>query len=112
MVATMLRGVGFNVIDLGINVAADVFVQKVAEERPQVLGLSALLTTTMPEMGKVLGALEEAELRGSVKVMVGGAPINARFAREIGADGYGRDAAEAVEVAKQLVSGTTHTTNL
>jgi len=105
MVATMLRGVGFNVIDLGINIAADVFVQKVAEERPQVLGLSALLTTTMPEMGKVLEALEKAGLRGSVKVMVGGAPINALFSREIGAEGYGRDAAEAVEVAKQLVGG-------
>jgi 5-methyltetrahydrofolate--homocysteine methyltransferase len=102
MVATLLRGIGFNVIDLGINVAADEFARKVAEERPQLLGLSALLTTTMPEMGKVLEALEKAGLRNSVKVMIGGAPVNARFAREIGADGYGRDAAEAVEVAKDL----------
>jgi corrinoid protein of di/trimethylamine methyltransferase len=105
MVATMLRGIGFNVIDLGIDIGADAFVKHVAEQRPQVLGLSALLTTTMAEMGKVLKALERAGLRGSVKVMVGGAPVNARFAEEIGADGYGRDAAEAVEVAKQLMAG-------
>jgi len=104
MVATMLRGLGFNVTDLGINISADLFVKKVAEERPQILGLSALLTTTMPEMGKVLEALDKAGLRNSVKVMIGGAPVNARFARDIGADGYGRDAAAAVEVAKALVA--------
>jgi len=104
LVATILRGVGFNVIDLGINITAETFVQKVAEEGPQVLGLSALLTTTMPMMGKVLEALTGAGLRNSVKVMIGGAPVNERFASDIGADGYGRDAAEAVEVAKKLIA--------
>ena len=76
MVATMLRGVGFNVVDLGINVAVDAFVTKVAEERPQVLALSALLTTTMPEMRKVIAALTQAGVRETVKVIVGGAPVN------------------------------------
>lgn len=66
------------------------------------------MTTTMPEMGKVLESLEKAGLRGSVRVMVGGAPANARFAREIGADGYGRGAAEAAEVAKELVAAAAH----
>lgn len=103
MVATMLRGVGFNVVDLGINVAADVFVQKANEERPQVLALSALLTTTMPEMGKVIGALSQAGVREAVKVIVGGAPVNQNFAKDIGADGYAKDAAEAVDLVRRLI---------
>jgi corrinoid protein of di/trimethylamine methyltransferase len=102
MVATMLRGVGFNVVDLGINVAFDVFVKKVAEERPQVLALSALLTTTMPEMRKVIGALTLAGSREIVKVIVGGAPVNQNFASDIGADGYARDAAEAIDLVRSL----------
>jgi 5-methyltetrahydrofolate--homocysteine methyltransferase len=102
MVATMLRGVGFNVVDLGINVAFDVFVKKVAEERPQVLALSALLTTTMPEMRKVIGALTQAGSRESVKVIVGGAPVNQNFASDIGADGYARDAAAAIDLVRSL----------
>jgi methylmalonyl-CoA mutase cobalamin-binding domain/chain len=104
MVATMLRGVGFYVVDLGINVAPDVFVKKVNEERPQVLALSALLTTTMPEMGKVIGALSQAGVREGVKVIVGGAPVNKTFAEGIGADGYAKDAAEAIDLVRGLVA--------
>ena len=103
MVATLLRGVGFNVVDLGINVAADVFVKKVVDERPQVLALSALLTTTLPEMGKVIGALSQAGVRGAVKVIVGGAPVNQNFANEIGANGYAKDAAEAIDLVRSLI---------
>jgi 5-methyltetrahydrofolate--homocysteine methyltransferase len=103
MVATMLRGVGFNVVDLGINVAADVFVKKVVDERPQVLALSALLTTTLPEMGKVIGALSQAGLRKTVKVIVGGAPVNQNFADDIAADGYAKDAAEAIDLVRSLI---------
>jgi len=103
MVATMLRGVGFNVVDLGISVAADAFVRKVAEERPQVLALSALLTTTMPEMGKVIGALTRVGSRETVKVIVGGAPVNQNFANDIGADGYAKDAAEAIDLVRSLI---------
>jgi 5-methyltetrahydrofolate--homocysteine methyltransferase len=103
MVATMLRGVGFNVVDLGINVAAAAFVKKVADERPQVLALSALLTTTMPEMRKVIGALTQAGVRETVKVIVGGAPVNQNFAKDVGADGYARDTAEAIDLVRSLI---------
>jgi 5-methyltetrahydrofolate--homocysteine methyltransferase len=103
MVATMLRGVGFNVVDLGISVAVDAFVRKVAEERPQVLALSALLTTTMPEMSKVIGALTQVGSRETVKVIVGGAPVNKNFANDIGADGYAKDAAEAIDLVRSLI---------
>jgi 5-methyltetrahydrofolate--homocysteine methyltransferase len=102
VVATMLRGVGFNVVDLGINVAADVFVRKVAEEQPQVVALSALLTTTMAEMQEVIGALTQAGIRETVKVIVGGAPVNKNFADAIGADGYGKDGAEAIDLVRSL----------
>ena len=105
MVFTMLRGVGFEVKDLGINVPAERFVQEVATFRPHILGLSALLTTTMPEMRNVIDALIAARLRDTVKVMVGGAPVNAKFAGSIGADGYGADAGEAVVLAKKLMQG-------
>jgi 5-methyltetrahydrofolate--homocysteine methyltransferase len=103
MVATMLRGVGFSVADLGINIAADVFINKVIDEQPQILALSALLTTTMPEMGKVIGALSQAGIRESVKVIVGGAPVNQNFAKDIGADGYAKDAAEAIDLVRSLI---------
>lgn len=103
MVVTMLKGVGFEVKDLGINVSAERFVSEVESYAPDILGLSALLTTTMPEMAKVIRKLEEKGLRKKVKVIVGGAPVNEKYAREIGADGYGRDAGEAVEVAKRLL---------
>jgi 5-methyltetrahydrofolate--homocysteine methyltransferase len=103
MVSTMLRGTGFEVIDLGINVNSDEFVKKVAEHRPDILGLSALLTTTMPEMKKVIEGLREAGLREHVKIMVGGAPVNRKFAEDIGADGYARDAGDAVGLARNLL---------
>jgi len=103
MVVTMLRGVGFEVEDLGINIKIEEFASKVAELKPDILGLSALLTTTMPEMKKIIDALTERGLREKVKVMVGGAPVNEKFAREIGADGYAPDAGASVEVAKQLL---------
>jgi len=103
MVVTMLRGVGFEVEDLGINIKTEEFASKVAELKPDILGLSALLTTTMPEMKNIIDALTERGLRDKVKVMVGGAPVNEKFAREIGADGYAPDAGASVEVAKQLL---------
>jgi 5-methyltetrahydrofolate--homocysteine methyltransferase len=104
LVNMMLEGAGFNVVDLGVDLSVDKVVEKVAELKPQILGLSALLTTTMPEMQKVIGVLEEKGLRGSVKVMVGGAPVDAKFAEKIGADGYGKDAADAVQLAKKLIA--------
>ncbi len=103
MVVTMLRGVGFEVEDLGINIKVEAFVNKVAELKPDILGLSALLTTTMPEMKKIINALTESGLRDTVKVMVGGAPVNQTYARQIGADGYAADAGESIEIAKQLL---------
>lgn len=104
MVVTMLRGVGFEVKDLGINLPAETFARAVADERPDILGMSALLTTTMPEMAKVIEALKAGGLRDKTKVIVGGAPVNAKFARDIGADGYAADAGEAVDLAKGLIS--------
>jgi 5-methyltetrahydrofolate--homocysteine methyltransferase len=104
LVVMMLEGSGFEVIDLGVNMDADRVVEEVAARRPQVLGLSALLTTTMPEMKNVIEALEARGLRKGIRVMVGGAPLDAAFAKEIGADGYGRDASEAVALARNFVS--------
>ncbi|PKN29011.1 MAG: hypothetical protein CVU64_10465 [Deltaproteobacteria bacterium HGW-Deltaproteobacteria-21] len=104
MVITMLRGVGFDVVDLGINVPVEEFVRRVKEERPQILGMSALLTTTMPEMKKVIDALSADGLREKVKVIVGGAPVNEKYARDIGADGYGPDAGSTIDLARELLS--------
>jgi methanogenic corrinoid protein MtbC1 len=104
MVLTMLRGVGYETVDLGVNVKVDEFIRQVREIKPDVLGLSALLTTTMPEMQVVIGALEEADLRGRVKVVVGGAPVNEKFAEDIGADGYARDGGEAIALIKSIVN--------
>lgn len=103
MVVTMLRGVGFEVKDLGINLPPEAFVKAVAEYQPDIVGLSALLTTTMAEMGKVIKALAAAGMREQVKVIVGGAAVNEKFAHDIGADGYAGDAGEAVELAKRLM---------
>jgi corrinoid protein of di/trimethylamine methyltransferase len=103
LVLTMLKGVGFETIDLGIDVPAEEFIRKVKEEKPEILGLSALLTTTMPQMKIVIETLRKEGIRDKVKVMVGGAPLNEKFARDIGADGYAPDAAGAVNLAKQLV---------
>ena len=104
MVVTMLRGVGFEVKDLGINLAPEAFVKGVIEYQPDIVGLSALLTTTMAEMGKVIQALVATGLRDRVKIIVGGAAVNAKFAHDIGADGYAGDAGEAVELAKRLMA--------
>ena len=103
IVVTMLKGVGFEVRDLGINVPVESFVAAVRDFRPDILGLSALLTTTMPEMRNVIEQLSTAGLRATVRVMVGGAPVNATFARDIGADGYARDAGDAVGLAKSFM---------
>jgi 5-methyltetrahydrofolate--homocysteine methyltransferase len=103
MVITMLRGVGLEIQDMGVNVATEKIVEQVSEYKPAVLGLSALLTTTMPVMRQVIDALQEAGLRNKVRVMVGGAPVNAKYAKDIGADGYAADAGEAVSLAKELM---------
>lgn len=103
MVSTMLRGVGFEVVDLGINIGVEDFVANIEKHRPDILGMSALLTTTMPEMKKVIDLLVARGLRDRVKVMVGGAPVNAKFARDIGADGYGPDAGSTVDLARELL---------
>ena len=105
LVAMMLAGSGWEVINLGTGVTPAQFVEAVAEHKPDVLGMSALLTTTIPKMKLTLEALKAAGLRDSVKVMVGGAPVTQRFADEIGADAYGANAAAAVEKAKALVAG-------
>lgn len=103
IVMMMLEGAGFRVIDLGVDIDVEKVVAKVAEIRPQVLGLSALLTTTMPEMKRVVEELRARGLRDGIKVMVGGAPVDAAFAEKIGADGYGKDAAEAMVLARSFV---------
>jgi 5-methyltetrahydrofolate--homocysteine methyltransferase len=104
LVAMMMEGAGFKVVNLGINMDAEAFLAAVREHKPAILGLSALLTTTMPYMGVVIKALAEAGLRKDLIVLVGGAPVNAAFAEEIEADAYCRDAAVAVETAKKLIS--------
>jgi 5-methyltetrahydrofolate--homocysteine methyltransferase len=104
LVIMMLEGAGLNVVDLGVNLSVEKAVSKVEELKPDILGLSALLTTTMPEMQKVIKLLEDKGLRKRVKVMVGGAPLDRTFAEKIGADGYGKDAAEAVQLARTLMS--------
>jgi len=103
LVAMMLEGAGFEVIDLGADVAPEKFVQAAKDTGAQIVGISTLLTTTMLGMKDVLLALEQADLRKSVKVMVGGAPVTQSFASEIGADGYGESAADAVDKAKELL---------
>jgi 5-methyltetrahydrofolate--homocysteine methyltransferase len=104
IVAIMLEGAGFTVVDLGVDLPAQKIADKVQELKPNILGLSALLTTTMPELQGVLKELDDRELRNKVKVMIGGAPVDARFAEKIGADGYGEDAAEAVHLARRLLT--------
>lgn len=104
LVNMMLEGAGFEVIDLGVDKSVDHVIEKVKELQPDILGLSALLTTTMSEMPKVIMALEEKGLRNTVKVIVGGAPVDAAYGEKIGADGYGKDAAQAVQLARSLLS--------
>ncbi len=104
LVASMLEGGGFEVIDLGVDVPAEKFVEQAKASGADLVALSALLTTTMLEMQSVITALEEAGLRDRCKVMVGGAPVTEQFAKKIGADGYSRDAAAAVALARQLAA--------
>jgi len=103
LVGSMLEGAGFEVHDLGIDVSEVKFVEAVKNRDPDILALSALLTVTMPEMKKVIGALNEAGIRNQVKVLVGGAPVTWEFAEQIGADGYGDNASSAVTVARSLL---------
>ena len=105
LVGIMLKGAGFEVIDLGHDVSPEKFVEAAERERAGVIGLSALLTTTMPVMGKVVEAVRSRGLAGSVRVIIGGAPVSEQFARQIGADSYGYDAASAVERVRALLKG-------
>ena len=104
LVIMMMEGAGFRIIDLGVDVKIENLIDTVQKEQVDVLGLSALLTTTMPEMQNVIEALEEAGLRNQVKVIVGGAPIDQGFADKIGADGFGADAVDAVQLARDLIA--------
>ena len=99
----MMRGTGFVVHDLGVDTSPDEFIDAVVEHEAQVLGMSALLTTTMPNMGRTIDAFEENGLRDIVKIMVGGAPLTQEFADDFGSDGYGKDAMECVDLAKRFV---------
>ncbi len=99
----MLRGSGFVVHDLGVDTSEDEFMDAVEEHEASLLGMSALLTTTMPNMGKTIEAFIDADLREDVKIMVGGAPVTQEFADDMGADGYGKDALACVDLAKQLL---------
>ena len=102
LVRMMLEGAGFEMVDLGTDVHPDAFVDAVREHQPNIVGMSALLTTTMVNMKTTVEALEEAGLRDSVKIMIGGAPVTAAFAEEVGADAYASDAASAVDLARHL----------
>jgi len=103
LVSIMVEGAGFEVIDLGVDVTPDDFVKAAQENEADVIGLSALLTTTMPSMQGTVEALQEAGMRDRVKVIIGGAPVTQKYADEIGADGYGRDAAAAANLVKSLL---------
>ena len=103
IVGFLLEGSGFEVIDLGVDVKADTIIKAVEEHKPDVLGMSALLTTTMPRMGEVINLLKERNLRDKVKVIVGGASVNDKFARSIGADGYAPEAGSAAEWVKKTL---------
>ena len=103
LVCMMLESAGFQVLDLGSDVAPEKFVDAVRDQHPNIVAVSALLTTTMPNMKLVIEALKQAGLRDQVKVMIGGAPVTETYAHEIGADGYSQDASRAVRTAKSLV---------
>ena len=104
IVGFLLEGNGFEVTDLGVDVKADAFIKAVEENKPGILAMSALLTTTMPRMGEIIDLLEERNLRDKIKVIIGGAPISEHFARSIGADGYALEAGSAVALVKKLVA--------
>lgn len=103
IVATLLSGAGFEVIDLGVDVPTEAFVEAVRKHKPHIVGMSALLTTTMVEMENVIKALEHAGLRNKVKIIIGGAPVSKEYAEKIGADAYAKDAVEGVSICKSWV---------
>ena len=103
IVVMMLEGAGFRVVDLGVDVDVAKVIRSIEEENPDILGISSLLTTTMPEMGAIIAAIAARGLRDRVRIMVGGAPLDAAYAARIGADGYGRDAVAAVAMARRFV---------
>ncbi len=103
MVASMLEGAGFEVIDLGIDAPAEKFIEAVKSANPNILAISTLLSTTLPEMKKIIEALTQSGLRSQAKVIVGGAPVTQEFANSIGADGYGESAASAVKLVRSLL---------
>ena len=103
LTSMMMEGAGFEVFDLGVNNSVENFMAAIDEHKPEILGMSALLTTTMPYMRVVIDALKQAGIRNNIIVMVGGAPLNEAFAEDIGADAYCRDAAVAVETAKKFM---------
>jgi 5-methyltetrahydrofolate--homocysteine methyltransferase len=104
LVGMMCEGAGFDIVDLGKDVEPETFVEAVKEHKPKILGMSALLTTTMRAMESTIKALEEAGVRETVKIMIGGAPVTQTFAEEIGADGYAPNAASASDMAKQFAA--------
>lgn len=106
IVGTMFEGAGFEVHDLGVNVAPDAFIEKIVDIKADIVGMSALLSTTMMMHKTTIGALEEAGIRGKVNVLCGGAPVTAKFAEEIGSDGWASEAMSAVEVGKALMNPT------
>jgi 5-methyltetrahydrofolate--homocysteine methyltransferase len=105
LVAMMLEGAGFEIIDLGTDVSPEKFVEAVKKHNPDLIGMSALLTTTMVNMQATVTALKEAGLRDGVKVLVGGAPVTQEYANQIGADGFGADASRAVSLVKTIIDG-------
>ncbi|RLC02904.1 MAG: cobalamin-binding protein [Deltaproteobacteria bacterium] len=103
LVSIMLKGIGMEVIDLGINVSTDTFIRCVVDEKPDILALSALLTTTMPQMKIVIDSLEEMVIRDHIKIIVGGAPVTDNFAKLIGADGYAETAGSAAALVRNIL---------
>jgi 5-methyltetrahydrofolate--homocysteine methyltransferase len=103
LVGMMFEGAGFKVVDLGIDLEPAAFVEAIKEHNASLFGMSALLTTTMPKMGETINAINEAGIRDQVKIMIGGAPVTAEFAKEIGADAYASNAASAVDKGKELL---------
>ena len=103
LVTMMMEGAGFEVVDLGVDVKPEKFIESIRENEPQVVAMSALLTTTMPKMGVTIEAMRDAGVLDGVKVLVGGAPVTAEFAEKIGADGYAPDASQAASLAKSFV---------
>jgi len=103
--SVMLGAAGFDIVDLGVDVPAEKFVEAVRKEEPDIVGMSALITVTMPEMEKAVKALEKAGLRDRLKVIIGGAPVTSQFAEKIGADAAAKDAVDGVKICKSWVQG-------